>query len=103
MITTADSSNNSLFNYQTVILWGQQNNNCLIIIIIIIITIIIIMIIIIKMHGQCLTQKEYIRRRHDNIASLVHWKLCCNSDFEHQPDGVEESERCNILLVLGHH
>ena len=38
------------------------------------------------------------------IARLVHWKLCCKNGLkrsekwcEHQPDGVEEDERCNIL------
>ena len=38
------------------------------------------------------------------IARLVHWKLCCKNGLnrsekwcEHQPDGVEEDKRCNIL------
>ena len=38
------------------------------------------------------------------IARLVHWKLCCKNGLkrsekwcEHQSDGVEEDERCNIL------
>ena len=38
------------------------------------------------------------------IARLVHWKLCCKNGLkrsekwcEHQPDGLEEDERCNIL------
>ncbi|XP_068712746.1 uncharacterized protein [Montipora foliosa] len=41
-----------------------------------------------------LAQKEY-KRRHDNIARLVHWKLCCK--YEHQPEGVVENEKCKIL------
>ena len=52
---------------------------------------------------KCLAQKEY-NKRHDNIARLVHWKLCCKNGlnrsekwYEHQPNGVEEDERCKIL------
>ena len=48
-------------------------------------------------------QKEY-KRRHDNIARFVHWKLCCKYDmsrvekwYEHQPEGVVENEKCKIL------
>ena len=26
---------------------------------------------------KCLAQKEYTQRRHDNIARLAQWKLCC--------------------------
>ena len=40
----------------------------------------------------------------DNIARLVHWKLCCKYDmsrgekwYEHQPEGVVENEKCKIL------
>ena len=29
---------------------------------------------------EMLAQKEY-KRRHDNIARLVHWKLCCKYDM----------------------
>ena len=43
-------------------------------------------------------------RRHDNIARLVHWKLCCKYDmsrgekwYEHQPEGVVENEECKVL------
>ena len=50
-----------------------------------------------------LAQKEY-KRRHDNIARLVHWKLCCKYDldrsekwYEHQPERVVESESYKIL------
>ena len=52
---------------------------------------------------MCLAQKEY-KRRHDHIARLVHWTLCCKYDlsrsekwYDHQPDGVVENERCKIL------
>ena len=51
---------------------------------------------------KMLVQKEY-KRRHDNIARLVHWKLCCKYDvrsekwYEHQPEGVVENEKCKIL------
>ena len=52
---------------------------------------------------KMLAQKEY-KRRHDNIARLVHWKLCCKYDmsrgerwYEHQPEGVVENEKCKIL------
>ena len=45
-----------------------------------------------------LAQKEY-KRRQDNIAELVHWKLCCKYDidrskkwYEHQPESVVENE-----------
>ena len=50
-----------------------------------------------------LAQGEY-KRRHDNIARLVHWKLCCKYDmssckkwYEHQPKGIVENEKCKIL------
>ena len=52
-----------------------------------------------------LAQKEY-KRRHDNIARLVHWKLCCKYDmsrgekwYEHQPEGVVENEKCKIFAA----
>ena len=52
---------------------------------------------------KMLAQKEY-KRRHDNIAELVRWKLCCKYDmsrseklYEHQPEGVVENENCKIL------
>ena len=50
-----------------------------------------------------LAQKEY-KRRHENIARLVHWKLCCKYDmsradnwYEHQLEGVVENEKCKKL------
>ena len=50
-----------------------------------------------------LAQKEY-KRRHDNIARLVHRKLSCKYDmsrgekwYEHQTEGVVENEKCKIL------
>ena len=53
---------------------------------------------------KCLARKEYKSRRHDNIARLANWKLCCEYGLnrnekwcEHQPDEVEENERCKIL------
>ena len=53
--------------------------------------------------SKMLAQKEY-KRRHDNIARLVHWKPCCKYDmskgekwYEHQPEGVVENEKCKIL------
>ena len=52
---------------------------------------------------KMLAQKEY-KRRHDSIARLVDWKLCCKYDmsrgekwYEHQPEGVVENERCKNL------
>ena len=52
---------------------------------------------------KMLAQKKY-KKRHDNIARLVHWKLCCKYDmsrgekwYEHQPEGVMENEKCKIL------
>ena len=52
---------------------------------------------------KMLAQKDY-KRRHDSIARLVHWKLCCKYDmsrgekwYEHQPEGVVENEKCKIL------
>ena len=58
-----------------------------------------------KILSECkmLAQKEY-KRRHDNIARLVRWKLCCKYDmsrgekwYEHQPEGVVENKKCKIL------
>ena len=50
-----------------------------------------------------LAQTEY-KRRHDNIARLVHWKLCCKYGidrsekwYEHQPERVVENESFKIL------
>ena len=40
-----------------------------------------------------MAQKEY-KRRHDNIAS---WSIGSSSVSKHQPDGVEENDRCKIL------
>ena len=45
---------------------------------------------------KVLAQKEY-KRRHDNIARIVHWKVCgiynlgkVDKWYEHHPDGVIE-------------
>ena len=53
---------------------------------------------------KCLARKEYKSRRHDNVARLANWKLCCKYGlnrnekwYEHQPDEVQENERCKIL------
>ncbi|CAB4022312.1 Hypothetical predicted protein [Paramuricea clavata] len=50
-----------------------------------------------------LAQKEY-KRRHDNVARIVHWKLCglfqlekAEKWYEHQPNGVIESDNVKIL------
>ena len=50
-----------------------------------------------------LAQKEY-KRRHDNVARIVHWKLCglyqlerAEKWYEHQPNGVIESDEVKIL------
>ena len=50
-----------------------------------------------------LAQKEY-KRRHDNVASIVHWKLCglyqlekAEKWYEHQPNRVIESDNLKIL------
>ena len=44
--------------------------------------------------------------RHDNVAKILHWKLCEKWGFNkaekwyiHQPDKVLESKNCNILWV----
>ena len=51
-----------------------------------------------------LAQKEYKNLRHDNVAKVIHWKLCEKWGFEkaekwymHQPERVLESEDCKIL------
>ena len=48
-------------------------------------------------------QKEY-KRRHDNVARIVHWKLCGKYNlkrsekwYEHAPEGVVENEDVKIL------
>ena len=53
---------------------------------------------------QKLAQKEYKQVRHDNIAKVIHWKLCKKWGFEkydqwytHKPENVLESEECKIL------
>ena len=50
-----------------------------------------------------LAQREY-KRRHDNVAHIVHWKLCekynlekSNKCYEHEPVTVTENERVKIL------
>ena len=50
-----------------------------------------------------LAQKEYTRRR-DNVAKIVHWKLCGKYNlkinekwYEHAPEGVVENEEVKIL------
>ena len=50
-----------------------------------------------------LAQKEY-KRRHDNVARIVHWKLCGKYNlkrsekwYEHAPEGVVENEEVKIL------
>ena len=39
---------------------------------------------------KMLAQKEY-KRRHDNIARLVHWKLCCKYDMSRGENWYETS------------
>ena len=53
---------------------------------------------------QKLAQKEYKQVRHDNIAKVIHWKLCEKWGFEksnqwytHKHEKVLESEEWNIL------
>ena len=50
-----------------------------------------------------LAQKEY-KRRHDNVARIVHWKLCGKYNlkrsekwYKHAPEGVVENEEVKIL------
>ena len=51
-----------------------------------------------------LAQKEYKQVRHDNVAKMLHWKLCEKWGFNgaekwyiHQPEKFLESENCKIL------
>ena len=53
---------------------------------------------------QKLAQKEYKQGRHDNVAKVIHWKLCEKWGFEksdqwytHKPEKMLESEECKIL------
>ena len=53
---------------------------------------------------KCLARKKYKSQRRDNIARLANWTLRCKYGLnrnekwcEHQPDEVEENERCKIL------
>ena len=55
--------------------------------------------------SQCtpLAQREY-KRRHDNVARIVHWAICGKYDiqrddkwYDHKPEGVIENERAKIL------
>jgi len=53
---------------------------------------------------QKLAQKEYKEVRHDNLAKVIHWKLCEKWGFEksdkwytHKPEKVLESDECKIL------
>ena len=53
---------------------------------------------------QKVAQKEYKQLRHDNVAKLIHWKLCEKWGFEksdqwytHKPEKALESEECKIL------
>jgi len=53
---------------------------------------------------QKLAQKEYKEVRHDNVAKVIHWKLCEKWGFEksdkwytHKPEKVLESDECKIL------
>ena len=50
-----------------------------------------------------LAQKEY-KRRHDNVAKIVHWRLCGKYNlkrsekwYERAPEGVVENEEVKIL------
>ena len=50
-----------------------------------------------------LAQREY-KRRHDNVARIVHWTLCGKYDleretnwYEHSPQGVVESDKVKML------
>ena len=52
---------------------------------------------------ETLAQKEY-KRRHNNVARTVHWKLCGKYNlkrsekwYEHVPEGVVENEEVKIL------
>ena len=50
-----------------------------------------------------LAQREY-KRRHDNIAKLIHWKLCEKYGFErkdkwyeHCPDGAIDNDKVKLI------
>ncbi len=50
-----------------------------------------------------LAQKEY-KRGHDNVALIVHWKLCglyqqekAEKWYEHQPNGLTELDNVKVL------
>ena len=54
-----------------------------------------------------LSQKEYRQMRHDNVAKMLHLKLCEKWGFnktekwyKHKPEKVLESEDCKILWVF---
>ena len=53
-----------------------------------------------------LGQKEY-KRRHDNVARIVHWNLCGKYNlkrkekwYEHTPGGVVETKKCRFCGML---
>ena len=53
-----------------------------------------------------LAQKEY-KRRHDNIARIIHWNICgkyklmrAEKWYENQPQGEIESEEVKLLWDL---
>ena len=53
--------------------------------------------------GKKLAQREY-KQRHDNVAKVVHWKLCGNYHLEkkdnwnkHGPDSVSENDEVKLL------
>ena len=50
-----------------------------------------------------LAQREY-KRRHENVARIIHWKLCklyeldrAEKLLEHQPSSVQETDRTKVL------
>ena len=53
-----------------------------------------------------LAQKEY-KRRHDNVARIIHWKLCAKYGFdvsetwyEHKPEGALENDDIKLLWEM---
>ena len=53
-----------------------------------------------------MVKKEY-KRRHDNVARIVHWKLCGKHNlkrsekwYEHAPEAVVENEEMKTLSVV---
>ena len=51
-----------------------------------------------------LAQREY-KQRHDNVAKVVHWKLCGkyylekkDKWYEHAPDSVNKSDEVKVVL-----